>query len=120
LRQIRGYDVQFRSPSQLTPVLFQSVTPKPGVDELYDWYRSDLFRQYWVRFRDGYLKVACSAANGSCLNRGPSFDTIMKTINHGEALGKQRFSGDVFYTDNWTKEDWYAYVLFKVVNAKFT
>ncbi|KAI9779501.1 MAG: hypothetical protein M1839_007309 [Geoglossum umbratile] len=41
----------------------------------------------------------------------------MKQISLGESHGKQRFSGDIIRTENWSKEDWHAYVLYKIVHA---
>ncbi|KAH0537331.1 hypothetical protein FGG08_005847 [Glutinoglossum americanum] len=87
-----------------------------NTEELYQWYRSKLFRPFWTKFNTGYLRAARSARKGYLL-RGPSLDATMRQIDLGEARGNQRYSAFVVETDGWSKEDWYAYVLCRIVHA---
>ncbi|KAI9774717.1 MAG: hypothetical protein M1839_001678 [Geoglossum umbratile] len=86
-----------------------------SIDELYDWYRSDLFKPFWVKFYNGYLRPARSHSADS--SRGPALPRIILSIELGEQFGKQRYSAETIDTPHWRKDEWYAYLLFKVTNV---
>ncbi|KAI9773884.1 MAG: hypothetical protein M1840_006110 [Geoglossum simile] len=76
-----------------------------SVDELYAWYRSDMFRPFWNKFNDGYLKKVRSASTtGSRMERGPSSDKS----HLGKSLGSNGFRAI---------DDWYAYLAFKILHT---
>ncbi|KAI9869098.1 MAG: hypothetical protein M1813_002922 [Trichoglossum hirsutum] len=89
-----------------------------SVDDLYAWYRSDMFRPFWNKFNDGFLKKFRSTGTAeSRMERGPGLDAIIRQIKLGEEFGKQRFSGHVTHEASWLKDDWYAYLAFKIVHV---
>lgn len=83
-----------------------------SVDELYDWYRSDLFKPFWVKFYNGYLRPARSHSADN--SRGPALPRIIMSIELGEQFGKQRYSAEAIDTTHWGKDE---YLLFKVTNV---